>query len=248
MAILVFEHSDLSGSDRLGETLRDHGQRLQVIRAHRGDTVPAGLEGVDGIVSCGGPQDPTDETLDWMQAELDLLRAAHAAQLPVVGVCLGTQLLARALGGQLRRMPEGIEFGWQEVTLTPAGRDDPIHAGIAWKSMQFQHHRFEVHAPPDGARVLSGSQRCPVQSWALGQRTYGFQYHAEIFPETIDGWIADEPEVLDEAGIEREELARQTDIHYPAFARLAQRLFDSVALLLMPVDRRYQGLVKDLHH
>ena len=99
-----------------------------------------------------------------------------------------------------------------------------------------------------GARVLATSQRCAVQAWALGLRTYGFQYHPEAVPETVETWAAEEPAALDEAGVTLDQLKARTAEVYPAFERLTARLFEWVSLLLMPADRRIRGLVKDLHH
>ncbi len=248
MAILVFEHSGRTGVQRLGRTLRDHGHRLRIVRIHEGEPIPVDLDDVDGIVSCGGPQSSNDDALPWLEPQMALMREAHALQLPIVGLCLGSQILARALGGSVGRLEPGPEISWHEVRLTPVGREDPLHAGIAWSSVQPHWHNEEVKELPPGARLLASSDRCKVQAWALNLRTYGFQYHPEIEADTMENFIEDEPDALVRAGISREELRRQTQEHYPAFARLSSRLFEQITLLLMPVDRRFAGLVKDLHH
>lgn len=248
MAILVFEHSDSTGTERLGETLRDIGHRLNVLRLHEGDAVPPDLDDVDGIISCGGPQAAYDDSTDWLEPQMSLMRQAHELQMPIVGLCLGSQILARALGGTVERMSGGIEFGWQEVRLNPVGREDPLHAGVAWNAMMFQHHRDQVSQLPPGAKLLASSARCKVQTWTAGLRSYGFQHHPEVTIETIERWMREEPEALTESGLAADQVRRDTQKHYPAFERLTQRLFDNIAMLLMPVDRRYSGLVKDLHY
>jgi len=270
MATLIIEHSDSAGSGRFGEVLRDHGHRLEIVRVRRGDAIPADLAGIDAIVACGGPQSPTDDTHSWLAPEMDLLRMAHETSLPVLGLCLGCQVLARALGGDVGPLepqdlqhhrddaarptpaatepPEsGVECGWHEVTLTAVGREDPIFAGISWKSMQMHWHRYHVTTPPPGARLLARSAATPVQAWSLGLRTYGIQYHPEAYVQTIERWTDEEPETLEQVGLTREVLCRDTDRYYPVFARLARRLFESMALLLMPLDRRY-GIAKEIHH
>lgn len=248
MAILVFEHSSISGSERLGMTLRDYGHRLRVVRLHEGDDMPVDLDDVDGIVSCGGAQAAYDDTHSWLEPQMNLMREAHAMSMPVLGLCLGCQILARALGGKVEAMPGGIEFGWHEVKLTPVGREDAIHTGLPWTSIQFHHHRDHVSQLPPGARLLSSSTKCKVQAWAMGLRTFGFQYHPEITVDSIETWAREEPEALREANISLEQLREQTRRYFAAFERLGDRLFESIALFLMPVDKRYAGLVKDLHH
>jgi GMP synthase (glutamine-hydrolysing) len=248
MATCVFEHSDLTGVDRLGEVLRDHGQKLEIIRAHHDEPIPVDLDGIDAIVICGGPQSPLDDSLPWLKKEIDLLRLANGTSLPIVGICLGCQVLARALGGEVALLDAGVEWGFHEVTLSPAGREDPLFAGLPWRSMQLSAHRYHVKTAPPGARVLASSRHTPIQAWALGLRTYGIQYHPEAYRETVERWADDEPGTLEEVGLTRQQLHRQVEEHYLTFARLARRLFESMALMLMPVDRRYVGAIKDLHH
>lgn len=247
MAILVFEHSDRSGVGRFGHALRNYGHKLRIVRLHLNEPIPVDLDDVDGVVSCGGPDSANDDSLPWIERELELLRTAAEADMPVVGLCLGSQLLARALGGDVGVMDQP-EVGWHEVRLSPVGREDPIYAGVAWNSRQAHWHHDHVLSPPAGARVLASSSSCKVQAWARGLRCYAFQYHPEIDQNGIDAFAADDPQALQQSGLTLEELRKQTQKHYPTFARLADRLFESIALLLMPVDRRYRGLVKDLHH
>jgi GMP synthase (glutamine-hydrolysing) len=248
MPIFVFEHSDHAGIERLGRTLNDYGHSLRILRLHDGDHVPADLDDCDGIIACGGPQSANDDSVPFLADEVARLRQAHEGGLPIVGICLGSQVLARALGGNVESMPGGIELGFTEVKLTPAGREDVLHAGLAWSSMMMQHHRDHVAQLPPGARLLASNAKCKSQAWALGLRSYGFQYHPEVSIDNIEAWIRDEPETLREAGLTAEQMLDQVARHYAAFERLTNRLFESIALFLMPVDRRYKGLVRDLHH
>jgi hypothetical protein len=96
--------------------------------------------------------------------------------------------------------------------------------------------------------VLAKSARTPVQAWAVGLRTYGFQYHPEAYPERLAEWARSEPEALRAAGLSESSLRAQTDELHPVCARLARRLFESMALFLMPLDRRFAGVAKDIHH
>jgi GMP synthase-like glutamine amidotransferase len=179
---------------------------------------------------------------------MNLMRQAHEHELPIVGLCLGGQIVTRALGGTVGPCADGIQLGWFDVRLSPYGREDPLHAGIAWTNPQFHWNREQITTAPPGARVLASSDRCAIESWTLGVRTYAFQHHPEIRRDTIETWIADEPYALEEAMMTRETLDAQTATHFPTFERLTDRLFHAIALLLMPVDRRYRGIAKELHH
>lgn len=247
MAIIVFEHSPLGGCLRLGEVLRDYGQLLRIIQMFEGDPVPPDLDDVDGVISMGGPQSANDAD-EFLQDEMNFIRAADAAQVPIVGICLGSQLTAKALGGEVGRLVGGIELGWHDVTLNDVGREDILHTGLPWTSTQFHWHNESVTKLPPGARLLGGSKACPVQHWGSGVRTYCFQHHPEVFPATIEAWIKDESGDLDRAGIAADQLRAQVKEFYPEYDRLRDRLFEQIALFLMPVERRFAGLVKDLRH
>ncbi|HBZ97309.1 MAG TPA: methyltransferase type 11, partial [Phycisphaerales bacterium] len=164
----------------MGVTLQNHGHRLDTRRLHRGDVVPSDLIDVDAVLCFGGPQSANDDGLPWMASLLEFIRAAQDAEIPMFGVCLGSQLFARALGGTVESMDEGPRLGWAGVDLSPDGREDPLHKGLPWNWMQFHWNRDTVKELPDGARVLSRGDRGDVQGWRLGVRTYGVQYHPEI--------------------------------------------------------------------
>jgi GMP synthase-like glutamine amidotransferase len=248
MAILILEHSESANAGRLASLLRDSGHRLRTCKLHRGDLLPPDLDDVDGIVSCGGDPSANDDSLPWLAPEMDLLRRAHAGEIPSVGLCLGCQILARALGGEVERLDAGIELGWHPVTLTHGGMNDPVHAGIGWTTTMFHWHREQVIKLPQGANALAKSARTPVQAWSLGLRTYGFQYHPEVSPQDITRWIEEEPDSIAEAGISADQLIEETRRTFSDFHRISTRLFEQIALLVAPIDRRFAGLAKDLHH
>jgi GMP synthase (glutamine-hydrolysing) len=238
MPTLVFECSDLTGSRRMGSILLDHGHRLDVRRLHRGDAVPADLVDVDAVLCFGGPQSSNDDSLPWMEPLQEFLRNAHAAGVPIFGVCLGSQILARALGGSVQTMAEGPRLGWAPTDLTPDGREDPLHKGQPWQGMQFHWNRDAAHDLPAGARVLSRGDRGDIQSWRLGVRSYGVQHHPEIEPAQVGAWAEDDAQTVREIGLDIEGLHADTVRHYAEFERLTDRFFETIAMLLMPLDRR----------
>ncbi len=233
MPIIVFQHFDQGLPGRLGLTLRDHGFKLDIRRLDHGDPIPVDYDDVDAVVSLGGPQN-VGESHAWMQPEMDYLKGAHARALPIVGICLGHQMIAAALGGKVSRMA-APELGLVDVNITPPGQTDAVLAGIAWRSPQFQSHACEVTELPPDSVVLASSARCKVQAFRAGMRTYGFQYHFELDRESCNEYMAMESQAdLAAAGVTMEGYRLSMDKSYEMFARLADRLCVNLATLLIP--------------
>ncbi len=227
--IVVFQHSDAQNAGRLGLTLRDHGFRLDFRRPdlHAEAAIPPDLDNVQGVLVLGGRQNVTDG-LAWMDREIDFVRRAHEAQIPVLGICLGAQVIARALGGEVAAMAKP-EVGFTKVDIVGPGQTDRILAGVRWSSQQFQSHGQEVTKLPPGATLLASSAQCKVQAFCAGIRTYAFQYHFEPDRKEIDGFFDRNKEMFEGAGVDRDTLSKQCDEHYPGFARLADRLCVNIA-------------------
>ncbi len=232
--ILVLQHSELGGPGRLGATLRDHGFHLDIRRVDDGsDPFPADLDNIHGIVSLGGPQSANDST-GWVRDEMRLLREAHEAGMTVIGICLGAQLLARALGGSVERM-ESPEIGFEPVSLTIPGQTDSLLAGVPWTHRAFQSHRDRI-AAPEGATVLASSERAPVQVFRMGMRTIAFQEHFEADRAMIDAILRSCDDMIREGGKTAEQVRSEIDMHYERFAVIADRLCVNLATLCFSFD------------
>ena len=240
MSTLVIECSDMAPSSRLGTALQDHGHRLDVRRVHRGDNVRTDSIDCDAVLCFGGPQSANDDSLPWLAGVMDCLRASHESGIPVLGICLGSQVLGRAMGGRVDAMPSGPRIGWAETMLTVTGREDPLHRGLPWRMSNFHWNRDCLVELPPGAQVHSTGPSEDIQCWSLGLRTYGIQNHPEIAREQVGAWAADDAELLGERGISPDVLEEESDARFAEFTRLTDRLFESIALLLMPIDRRSQ--------
>jgi len=227
--ILVFEHSDLCRPGRLGKVLCAHGFVLDIRRPDRDGpaAIPDDLREVLGVVSLGGPQSANDSD-EWILAELGLLARAHDAGLPMLGVCLGHQFIAKALGGAVTPVADKPEAGFWEVSLNHAGQNDPVYAGMPWQSMQLCAHEDEVSELPPGAAVLGSSKACKNQAMRIGQRTYSFQYHFE-WTDVMAWKIADDdPEFFARAGLTTQDIDSQMGEHYERFAQLSDRLCENL--------------------
>jgi GMP synthase (glutamine-hydrolysing) len=236
MPIIVFQHSDNCPSGRLGAVLRDHGHRLEFIRPDRGEAPPPDFDEIGAVVSLGGPQN-VDEPPDWMAGEMDFLRQAHERGTPIVGVCLGAQMLAAALGGEVEKM-DRPEVGFAPVTLSFPGTIDTMFSGIGWKNPMYHFHTRRISKLPDDAAALASSDQCKVQAFSAGPLTYGFQFHFEADRETMKRWADQGPEHLDAAGLSRGDYDAQCEEHYVTFARVSERLCGNIARLLIPQGRR----------
>ncbi len=135
-----------------------------------------------------------EEKHPWLRREKELLAELLDRGRPLLGACLGTQLLAEAAGGEVRRASEP-EIGWRKVTRTPEARDDPLLGTRDFEA--FQWHSYEA-VPPTGAVILARSAICP-QAYRIGERAWGIQFHAEVSAADVerwlDGWREDEDAV-----------------------------------------------------
>jgi GMP synthase (glutamine-hydrolysing) len=238
MSIIVFQHGETIGPGRLGATLRDHGFHLDVRRLDvlGAKGVPRNLDDVQGIVSLGGNQNVGDKH-EWMGAQAAFLREAHGRQLPVIGICLGHQLIAHALGGKVGPM-DRYHVGFEQVRINPTGQVETMLAGITWDSMQYEDHGHEVKELPPDSTVLASSGACKVECFRAGLRTYGFQHHFEADRAMIERWVADMGPTLARAGVSAGDIAAQCDRHYASFARLAERLCVNLSAFLFPLMKR----------
>jgi GMP synthase-like glutamine amidotransferase len=186
--LLVLQPSDGDPPERLGDWLADAGADLTV-RRPVSDGVPESLEDVDGVVCMGGEMGAHDDAAHpWLAALRWLLADALARRLPVLGVCLGGQLLAEATGGAVRRAVEGPEAGTLLVAKRDVAAQDPLFAQLPMTPDVIQFHYDEIHRLPPGATLLASSPRHPHQAFRVGASGYGLQFHIETSPATVLAW------------------------------------------------------------
>lgn len=240
MSILVFEHDEQCGPGRLGRVLVQYGHRLNVRRLWAGETPPADLDDVEAVVSLDAPAALADVARQaWRGAEASLLKAAHARDLPVIGIGSGSLILAAALGGAIAPLEGGrVEIGWREGKLTFPGTIDPVLTGQPWRFMTLVWQSEQVSKLPAGAAPLAGTPACRTLAWRAGVRTYGFQQHIEADAAAVEQWSQSRSAQRRAAGVSHEEIMAATRRGMPEFERLSERLCRCIADYLLPAALR----------
>lgn len=185
--ILVVQHSEHVPGGNFCRVLSDCDAQLTVIRPLEYDHVPGEADLFEGLLVLGGPQNAFDDAAGpHFSALMDLMHLFDRHQKPVMGICLGAQLLARAHGAQFRRL-EALEFGFIQHCLTLEGEGDPVLRGIALPALM-EFHQDTVELPKTATLLIQGD-RCPNQCFRLGNVSYGFQPHLEADAATIRRWL-----------------------------------------------------------
>lgn len=190
MNLLVLQHIDCEHPGQLREYLQRDGVNWQAVELDAGETIPP-LKDFDAMWVMGGPMDvwDTDEH-PWLIAEKAAIREwVLELQRPYLGLCLGHQLLADALGGSCGKLVPP-EIGVLDIQLTDAGRADPIFTDMPDTQRALQWHSVQVTEIPDNCTILAESKVCANQAMRVGKNAWSMQYHVEVEPDTVENWAA----------------------------------------------------------
>lgn len=187
MRVVAFRHVPFEGLGLIQTALEDRGVSVEFADLFEDNAALPDTAGAAGLIFMGGPMSVNDE-LPYLGQELQVIRQAVERGQPVLGVCLGSQLIAKALGAKVYRAARK-EIGWFEVHLTEAGRHDPMLSGLAPTDTVFHWHG-ETFDLPDGAAWLAYSDACRHQAFRVAANVYGLQFHLEVTPEMIADWCA----------------------------------------------------------
>jgi len=216
--VLILEHQADAPACLLGEWARARGHDVEVVDPGRVQAWPEPAD-ADAIVSLGSEHSALDTQRRWIRDEIEFLAAAHAASVPVLGICFGGQALSAALGGNVSRAPRA-EVTWRAIETN----DSELITAGPWP---FWHEdRFDL---PPGARLLAGSET-EVVAFADGG-SVGLQFHPEADAAVVQGWVDGGRDKLRAYGVDQAELEREIDQHGPAARELAFDLFDRIAAM-----------------
>jgi len=181
-AILIVVHSETSSPGRIGQMLVERGFRLDIRRPCLGEELPGTLEAHAGAVIFGGPMSANDSD-PWIAREIDWIAVPLREEKPFLGVCLGAQMMAKQLGGEVTPHPEGhVEIGYYPINPDPAGEDlGP------WPQQVYHWHREGFSLPRGAERIASGDV-FENQACRYGRRAYGIQFHPEVTRRTMHRW------------------------------------------------------------
>lgn len=231
MRVAIIENMANTYLGALGEALAEVSAELDWFRPWDGEALPQGISGHDALIVLGGEQSARDdETHPYLQELTALMRRFGDAGKAVLGICLGSQLLARAYGAE-NLLGAAPEFGWQPVSPTPEGKDDPLLADLPDDFHIFQWHA-DTFTLPDGAIRLASSAVALNQAFRIGRAAYGTQFHFEANTGVVEAWKVEFQETIER--IEPGWLER-----YPA---TAARYADAADAAGIAVARAWAGL------
>ena len=186
MRVAVVHNIDPSDMGQVGIALAEAGAEVVEHHPHRGGALPAS-DGFDGLVVLGGEQSALDDDRHpYLPALAALMAGAAAEGRAVLGICLGSQVLARGLGGH-NHLGTAPEFGWTWIGLTEAGRADPVLSAAGPEFRSFEWHSDTFTLPP-GAAQLAANPAVPMQAYRWGRAAYGMQFHFEANRRVVREW------------------------------------------------------------
>jgi len=227
--LLVFQHVPHEILGTLDPLLRNAGFRIRYVNFGRQPDATPDIDRYHGLIVLGGPMNcDQSDRYPHLNTEIDLIQSAITDGKPVLGICLGSQLIARALGARVFKNPVK-EIGWYELNPTTLAASDPLFAHLEPTQKIFQWHgdTFEL---PDGAVHLASSPDCRNQAFRYDDNVYGFQFHLEVDEPMINRWLntpvnARELESLDDLN-RTEKIREDTPMYVDQAIALGNRIFD----------------------
>ena len=231
MKVLFIKHIDIEGPGTMGSYLEMKKFKYDTVELFNDVALPDNLSGYDAIVILGGPMNVyEEEKYPFLKDEDLLIKKALNQKTPMLGLCLGGQLIAKACGAIVKKT-ETKEIGWFKVTLTSMGQEDPLFTGLPTEIEVFQWHGDTFDVPENG-KHLAFSSLCRNQAFKYNDNVYALQFHLEVTQTMVSNWLtAYSDEVKSTEGVNSDtiiEYARQFSIAYNKQANIFYSNFFNV--------------------
>lgn len=215
---IVVQNTPRGGPRRLGRWWAEDGLDLDIVHGYDGHPVPTSATGYDAVVVLGGGYMPDDDArAPWLAPTRDLVRSALDADLPVLGICLGGQMLAHVSGGVVQADAGAPEVGSTPITIRPDADHDALFGHLPREVTAVENHVDVIEKLPADAVWLASSQRCPHQAFRVGRAAWGLQFHPETSADDVQGWG---PASTTSRGFDLDEVKRRTHAADPVAAPL----------------------------
>ncbi len=222
--IWVLQHHPVENLGRIAEALEEAALAWQYVRIFDGAAIPADMKGAGGLIVMGGPESVYQlDRYPYLRDEMRLMENALRDNKPILGICLGAQLLAAVLGETVKR-GERREIGWYSVRLTEAAHQDRLMRGLPVEFMA-AHWHSDVFDLPKGAVALASSERTAVQAFRFGDKAYGLLFHAEITEDRIAKLVSEFGEDLKRVGIDGDAYLARAPEYLPALGQIGNTIF-----------------------
>ena len=220
MRVLSIVHQEDAATGVFADAVADSGAHLEEWVISNGSSPEASPDSYDAVLIFGGAMHVDQENRHaWLRDEDELLRGLAARGVPMLGVCLGAQLIAKALGARVGAMPTP-QIGWFDVEQTPEAAGDPVFADLPGRFSSFQWHSYAFELPPN-AVPLARDSVC-LQAFRAGEHVWGIQFHAEVTKESVDDWFRSSKPP--DAPLDLPALQRETDEKISAWNEFGKRL------------------------
>ncbi|MBI4353191.1 MAG: type 1 glutamine amidotransferase, partial [Candidatus Omnitrophica bacterium] len=187
--VIVLQHVPGEGAGTVVDFMEENGIPFRVIQLYNGDHLPENLEKIRAVLIMGGPMNVYEEDKHpFLKKEDAFIKQLAAKDIPCLGVCLGAQLIAKALGKRVYKASQA-EIGWGDVHLSPQAAEDPLFSSIPSSVMRVLQWHEDTFDLPDTAVHLASSEAVPNQAYRYGRHVYGLQFHVEVNREMLVDWF-----------------------------------------------------------